>query len=61
MRGFNIQPDTLIKLEEALNKYGKEYHIEVVVKSGMLLKTIDNEQDAIKTIDNINKKLAINQ
>lgn len=57
MRGLNITTETLTELQKSLTDYGKEYHIEVVVVSGCLLKTIDNEADARITINNIKNKM----
>lgn len=56
-----IKMDTLPVLCEHLNKMNLKYHIAVEVESGSLLKTIDNEADAQRTIDNIRRKLEGNK
>ncbi len=52
-----ISLSTLLNLCEKLSDIGKKFHIAVEVESGCLLKTIDNEQDAKQTIENIENKL----
>jgi len=55
-----ITKRTQNKLESLLELMERPYHVEIVVHSGCMYKTIDNEHDAILTIQNIKDKLKNN-
>ena len=54
-----ISLDTTKELGDYLDKMNRDYHIEIVVhpKENSIIKTIDNETDAIQTIQNIKNYL----
>ncbi len=59
-----IKPDTLVELGSLLDKMDRDYHVEVAVhpsKDSSLLKTIDNENDAQITIQNIKQHLSLKE
>lgn len=48
--GQPIRTETMLSLIRMLQLKGFEFHLAVEVQSGSLLKTIDNERDAVETI-----------
>jgi hypothetical protein len=55
-QGGRIRLETLTTLLALLEeKTDYKFHIEVAVVTGALLKTIDNEEDALETIERLKK------